>query len=203
MTVSIITDTLTDVARFFEALPDVAAEAAYLAVNESARDALPNARKTMLQQVNFPKGYLNTERLGIRKKANKGNIEAVISGRGRPTSLARFAPGAARGREAYGKPIFVEVRPGHVVRMNSPASAVRAFLVNLKNGNTGLAVRLPKGEELKHSEKAVMLDNNLFLLYGPSVDQVFRGVANDITPDIIADVDRHFTRQFGRLAARG
>jgi len=131
-------------------------------------------------------------------------IEAVIAGRDRPTSLARFAPGAQRPERGQPlRPIIVEVKSGKRVVLNGPRSSARAFLVNLKNGNTGLAVRLPKGETLANSEKAVRLDNNVYLLYGPSVDQVFRGVANDLSPDISAMVSRNFFRQFSRLSARG
>ena len=79
----------------------------------------------------------------------------------------------------------------------------QAFLVRLKNNNIGLAVRLKPGEVLQNSEKAVRLDNNVYLLYGPSVDQVFRSVADDITPSIQQSVSRQFFRQFTRLSSRG
>ena len=76
----------------------------------------------------------------------------------------------------------------------------QAFLVRLKNNNIGLAVRLKPGEVLQNSEKAVRLDNNVYLLYGPSVDQVFRSVADDKTPKILSDVTAEFLRQFARLS---
>jgi hypothetical protein len=196
MTVSVIASALDDLKDYFEALPEIANEAAFLAVNDSARDTLPAARRAMTSQINFPSGYLSTERLGISKKATRNTLEAVISGRDRPTSLARFARGATP-ENSRGRPLSVEVKSGQRTRLR------RAFLVRLRNGNIGLAVRLPPGQTLQNSEKAVRLDNNVYLLYGPSVDQVFRGVAEDLAPDISANVSRNFLRQFARLSTRG
>lgn len=196
MTVAVIASALDDLKSYFEALPDIATEAAFLAVNDTARDTIPTARRAMTSQVNFPKGYLSTERLGIQRKATRNSLEAVIAGRDRPTSLARFAPGATP-ENSKRRPLFVEVKTGQRVKLK------RAFLVRLRNNNIGLAVRLPPGQTLQNSEKAVRLDNNVYLLYGPSVDQVFRGVAEDLTPDISAMVSRNFLRQFARLSTRG
>ncbi len=204
MSVSIIADALNDVERYFEALPELATEAAFLAVNDSARDTVPAARRRIYSQVNFPKGYLTAERLGIKRKANRNVLEAVIAGRDRATSLARFAPGATRlERGQATRQIIVQVKHGKRVVLNGPRSTAKAFIVNLKNGNTGLAVRLPKGQTIQNSEKAVRLDNNVYLLYGPSVDQVFRGVSSDLAPDITEMVSQNFFRQFARLSARG
>jgi hypothetical protein len=89
------------------------------------------------------------------------------------------------------------VKPGVTRKLKN------AFLVNLRNGNTGLAVRLKDGETLQKSDKAVRLDNNLYLLYGPSVDQVMAGVADEVTPDILDNLRKKFLRQFGRVTSRG
>lgn len=196
MTVGVIADALSDVARYFEQLPEIAEQAAFLAINDSADDALPEARREMSKQINFPKGYLNGQRLGVKSRASRRKLEAVIAGRDRPTSLARFAEGATIAN-SKGRPLFVRVKPGKTVKLN------QAFLVRLKNNNIGLAVRLKPGEVLQNSEKAVRLDNNVYLLYGPSVDQVFRSVADDITPSIQQSVSRQFFRQFARLSSRG
>lgn len=194
MTVAIIADALDDLKSYFEALPDVATDAAFLAVNDTARDTIPKARRAMSAQINFPKGYLSDQRLGIKRKATRSTLEAVIAGRDRPTSLARFAQGATP-ENSRGRPLFVNVKgSGKGVRLN------RAFLVRLRNNNIGLAVRLQPGQTLENSEKAVRLDNNVYLLYGPSVDQVFRGVADDMAPDISQMISKNFLRQFARLS---
>lgn len=196
MSVGIIANGLRDLAHYYERLPEATVEAAFLAINDSARDAVPAISRKMITQVAFTRQYLSKERLGIRRKANRNSLEAVISGRDRPTSLARFARGATVAN-SRGKPLFVQVKPGQVRKMP------RAFLVNLKNGNTGLAVRLKPGETLTNSDKAVRLDNNVYLLYGPSIDQVMRGVSEEMGPEIIESVSKKFLRQFGRVTARG
>ena len=54
--------------------------------------------------------------------------------------------------------------------------------------------------KLSNSSAAKLLSNNVYLLYGPSVDQVFRSVADDKTPKILSDVTAEFLRQFARLS---
>jgi hypothetical protein len=194
MTIGIEVNALTDVVRYFEELPGIAEQAAVLAVNQVAeRDGMSAIRTEMRKEINFPKGYLEGDRLRVRKKASRGNIEAIIRGRDRATSLARFAqgqnPGNTRGRGVRGT-----VKPGQTRTLKS------AFMVQLKNGNVGLAVRLKAGQRLENSHAAVRLAENVYLLYGPSVDQVFRGVADNLTPDIANKVTNQFLRQFARLS---
>lgn len=197
MTVAVVADALSDLVKYFEALPEVAVEAAVLAVNDAASGSLSPMRKKVESQVAFPKGYLSPQRLGITKKASKGSIEAVVTGRDRPTSLARFTAPGSNPRNTRGRPLKVTVKPGHTIPLK------RAFLVNLRNGNTGLAVRLPKGQTLDNSTKAVRLDNNVYLLYGPSVDQVLQSVMGEEVPTIGDRVNKEFLRQFARLSTRG
>lgn len=196
MTASVITAGFEELIRYFEDLPGATEEAMMLAINEEARNLVPALKRKMFAQVNFPKEYLNGQRLGVRSKATRKSLEAVISGRDRPTSLARFAPGATVAN-SRGRPLFVSVKPGVTRKLN------KAFLVNLKNGNTGLAVRLKPGEQLAKSDKAVRLDNNLYLLYGPSVDQVMAGVSDELTPDFLDNLRKKFLRQFSRVTSRG
>lgn len=199
MSVSILAKSLLDVADYFDSFPEITEQAAVLAVNDAAEDTLPSVKREMRKQINFPSNYLNPSRLGIRRKAVRGSIEAVISGRDRPTSLARFAEGATP-QNSRGRPIFLKVKNGQVRKLARPDGKPSAFLVNLRSGNIGLAVRLRPGEKLENSEKAVRLDNNVYLLYGPSVDQVLRDVADTETPDIARRVSTNFFRQFARLS---
>lgn len=195
MTVSVIADALADAARFFEQMPEVAERAAALAINSVAvRSSLPEARREMRKQIDFPKGYLEqSDRLYLSKRASKGNLQAVIRGRDRPTSLARFRVPGQTPQNTRGKPLRLQVKPGKTVTVN------KAFLVTLRGGNTGLAVRLKNGQTLRNSDRAIYLGNNVYLLYGPSVEQVFQSVASDIAPKTIDDVADEFLRQFARL----
>lgn len=195
MTVRVFADALKDVRQYFEQLPDIAEQAAVLAINDVAeRTGLTAIRKEMRAEVEFPKGYLeNGDRLRVTQRARKGSLEAMITGRDRATSLARFAPGQnAQNTRGRGVRVKVSSKGGMKV-------LEKAFIVNLKNGNKGLAVRLKPGDQLRNSSKAVKLSGNAYLLYGPSVDQVFRGVADQESGQILNMVSNQFLRQFARL----
>ena len=155
-------------------------------------------RRSILSDVAFPKNYLTDDRIGVTKKATQGDLEAVITSRERPTSLARFAaPGTALGSRAR---IGVRVQ----VKTSRGATTLKqAWLTNLKNGNVGLAVRLKPGQSLSNRYKAVtawLVPDKVALLYGPSVDQVFREVSEKTAPPIARMVTEEFLRQFARLA---
>lgn len=194
MSALIVATGLKEMSRFFEALPDIAEEAAVLAINDTVqREGLTLIKKDMRDQVNFPAGYLEGDRLKPTRFAGRGKLEAVIRGRDRPTSLARFAEGQTPAN-TRGQGVRVRVKRGQTEVLR------KAFLVNLRNGNIGLAVRVKGGESLRNTESAVRLADNLWLLYGPSVDQVLQGVAVDRADEIIDIVGQKFLRQFGRLS---
>lgn len=202
MSVQIIATGLKDMLEYVQAVPELAEEAQALAVNDTARDEEVAIRRDMEAQINFPKGYLSGERYGIRRRATRQLAEAVISGRDRPTSLARFA-GGANVANSRGRPIFVRVKSGQTAKLD------RAFLIELRNGNVGLAIRLPEGQEPDKAYKPVQLTRRggqlepIWLLYGPSVDQVLRGVSADRAPQIAERLQRNFLRQFSRISSRG
>lgn len=188
---------LSDARRYFEELPHIAERAAAMSINQVVeRDGLAMMKTDINSQVAFPTGYLNTDgRLEVTRRAREDNLEAVITARDRPTSLARFAPGQTPQSTRKGG-VTVQVKRGKTTHMK------KAFLVRLKNGNMGLAVRLKPGETLSNKTygKPVMLGKHVFLLYGPSVDQVFQTVAEESLPEIATMVTKEFYRQFARLS---
>lgn len=194
MSVSIVGNFLTEAADFFDSLPDVAEQAAMMAINQvSEREAVPMIRKEIESQVAFPPGYLALEgRLGVTRKATLGNLEAVITGRDRPTSLARFAFGQTP-ENSRGKPITVAVKKGRARRMG------KVFLIRLRNGNIGLATRDEK--VFARAYDPYEIAPGLYLLYGPSVDQVMKSVADDSLTPIGTKLSREFLRQFARLSS--
>lgn len=197
MSVDIIARGLSDMQQYFDNFPTIAAEAAAMAINEvSSGVGLTAIRRDMRSEIEFPPGYIEGERLKLYKRATPTSLEAIIRGRDRPTSLARFAAGQTPSN-TRGRPLSVRVKRGHVRNLQ------RAFMVNLKNGNVGIAVRLKEGEELEKTDGAIRLANNVYLLYGPSVEQVFRGVATDNTPFIADNVRRRFVHHFSRRVRRG
>jgi hypothetical protein len=201
---------LSDWSKYFEALPQAARTAARLAVNQTAeRQGLKLARDAMLQQVAWPTGYLteliNSEpRFGIAKRATNDSLVASLRGRFQPTSLARFTRQQVarrttrRSARARAAGITVMINPG------KPVTLKRAFLINLRNGNRGLAIRLRPGEVLANTIGAKLITSGplkgVALLYGPSVEQVFRTVATDITPELQTYLETEFLRQFIRLS---
>jgi hypothetical protein len=185
---------LEDVRRFFDELPDVAEDAAVFAINDVVvGEGMVAIRREMREQIDFPAGYLEAGRLRVGKRARRGTLEASIRGRDRATSLARFA-GGQTSANTRGRGVQVKVKRGQTRVLR------KGFIVDLKNGNRGVAVRLKPGESMRNSDKAVRLDDNVYLLYGPSVDQVFKGVAVDVAPQMTVALSRRFFHHFTRFA---
>lgn len=172
------------------------------AMNDTASRSRTMSARAAREQVNFPASYLSpsAKRLWVKTKARRNALMTVIEGRGDPTSLARFTkqkPLSGGARHKGGK-INVTVKPGQT------KAIPRAFLLRLRNGNIGLAVRT-EGEPPKGAWKPRSLGRNLWLLYGPSVDQVLssvkngNGVYDDITPETLAYLEKEFFRQMEYL----
>lgn len=157
----------------------------------------------ILTQINFPDNYLNPaqKRLFVAQRATTAKPEAIIRARGRPTSLARFVTGFTPGE----KGVNLSVKRGRNTRIKN------AFMIKLPAGagsidtkfNMGLAIRLKKGETLENKRNVVRMSKGLYLLYGPSVDQVFlnatggragQGVLTEMTPDLLDDMQDEFLR---------
>jgi len=184
-------------------MPQVTKKAAKLAINTVAqRSGMTLIKRTMESEIDFPSGYLNGDRLKVTKLANENNLEAVIEGRKRATSLARFAAGSAINGKAG---VTVKVKKGRSTFLK------RAWLVKLRKGasmtedqyNVGLAVRVNAGERIvdkRTTHQSWLVPGKVALLYGPSVDQVFRSVADETTPEIAQLLNNEFTRQFLRLS---
>lgn len=168
--------------------------AAYRAINKATDRGRAAAAREMLKQVNFPHSYLrgSNSRLRVSQKATADRLEGVITGRQRPTSLARFVAGpksSARG-------IRVQVKPGRSKIIKN------AFLMPLRAGNSdtgpnsnlGLAVRTRRGQRPVGAYKPTQVSDNLWLLYGPSVDQVFKTVREDVSPGVEEALENEFLR---------
>lgn len=198
MSVVIDIEGVANLSEYFAAVPGIAAQALSLSLNDTARGtALKAARRDITAQVNFPEGYLTAERLGVTEFATPTKLRAVITGRDRPTSLARFAKVTTGVKGAV-----VTVHPGRT------RTIPRGFLVGLNRGvvaggNVGFAIRLGKGETVRNIREfnPIEIFPDVFLLYGPSVNQVFGTVADDIKPEVASALRTEFLRQFDRLLA--
>lgn len=167
--------------------PEKIARFAAMAINKGTARARTKSAEQIRREVDFPASYLRGEnsRLSIAKKASADSLEGVVRGRHRATSLARFVrennPASARKQGG----LTIQVKPGEARFVKG------AFLVKLRAGssktdtkyNLGVAIRLKPGQRPRNSRAAVQLDNNVWLLYGPSVDQVFQSVREDVSPE--------------------
>lgn len=168
--------------------------AAQRAINKTVDTTRTLSAKRIREQVAFPANYLAPSggRLSVVKKASTGDLSATIRGRFRPTSLARFVQGTPR----RGQAVQVAVSPGMARFMR------RAFLIKLPAGSTktdtkfnlGLALRLKPGETIQNKREAIKMASGLYLLFGPSVDQVFRTVAQDVSGPAADQLETEFLR---------
>ena len=174
-------------------------------INKTADRARTLAAQPIREQVAFPASYLapSAKRLFVSTKATKASpFEAVISGRDRPTSLARFTnqKPLGGGQRHRGGQVAVTVKPG--VRRYIK----RAFLITLNNSNVGLAVRTDGGPP-NNAYAPKEIGKNLWLLYGPSVDQVLSAASNgggiyeEIVPETLDFLNDEFNRQLDLLNA--
>lgn len=162
------------------------------AINKVIASARTGAARRIRQQVDLPASYLNRpDRLGVTKKATRGDLEARITGRHRPTALARYAAGGRVGGQRGAR---VMVKPGLATFLP------KAFFVNLRSGNTdtkgnlGLAIRLPAGQRPDRAYKPTELGRGAWLLYGPSIDQTFDDVALEMAPGVADQLETEFLR---------
>lgn len=154
------------------------------AINKAADRTRTSSDKAIREGLNFPARYLS-ERLTVTQRAAGTSLQAKISGRDRPTSLARFASNRS---QQPGKP-GVRVQVGEGAKLMQ-----RAFLMKLANGNLGLAMRLKEGERIANKKQLVKVGKGLYLLYGPSIDQAFSTVIPGQEEGTAQFLEREFLR---------
>lgn len=173
----------------FDEVPEAINIAAVRALNKTSLRARAEAGRGIRRQLALPARYVSGQdsRLRVTKKATGGDLETIVGAEQRATSLARFAGGRQRKRG-----VRVTVKPGVARYLKS------AFLMPLRRGaagtgNVGLAVRTD-GTKPSGAYKPKQLRNNLWLLYGPSVDQAFATVREDIADDTADFLEYEFNR---------
>lgn len=171
-------------------VPGQVRKAAMRAVNRATTKGRSASGRAIRNQVNLPAGYLTgaTGRLELSKPASQSSLERDITGRRRPTSLARYVSGGSKSRG-----VRVTVKPGAAKYIR------RGFVMKLRSGasesnNKGLAIRTDGGAPAG-SFKAKKINDNLWLVYGLSVDTLFRRVIDEVSPGIADDMEAEFWRQ--------
>jgi hypothetical protein len=191
---------------FSEQLRQLGASADRIAaqpINAGAEYAHDIGRSAMLDEIAFPTGYIDSGgRFFVSKQATTKNLEARISARDRATSLARFVVG---NHQPYKRGV-VRVR----VKRKGTATPMRgAWLTGVNSGNRGLAVRA-RGGRIPGRRKGVAglpvlrsdKSGTSYLLYGPSVNQAFKGVGDDIKPKLNTFMAKDFSRRFQAATRR-
>lgn len=186
---------LDKLGEYVGSIPEKQRKAAVAALNKAADRGRTMGARNILDELNFPANYLNpsTQRLSVTKRAQGDKLEATITGRARPTSLARFVLGNPQPRN--NDPIDVAVKRGKgSVRLE------RAFVVNLRSGNSetkgniGLAVRTSGGQKPRAALKPKPFGNGAYLLYGLSVSQVWKRIRHEISPDVADFAAKEYDR---------
>lgn len=161
------------------------------AVNLGARKGRTESSKAIRSEIAFKAAYVN-ERLKVTKKANRFDKSATITGRDRSTQLIRFSTPKSieklRDRKGKTKKQIARMRARVRVKKGGALKKVKYFWVPLRNGNEGIAYRVG-GKFATGSDK-------FKVVYGPSVDQAFSNVFDDVEPVIYRTIDEELGRQF-------
>lgn len=205
MSVQIRMHGLDSAEKYIREFPAASRQAKILAVNDTARYGARRGSEAIRKEVAFSRGYLgdasnSNSKLRITRLARGSDAEAIISAREVPTSLARFATGAASfGKRDRGPRVKVraggsskQIKGGFFVKLRAGTGSDDAF-------NIGLAVRLKPGERVRNKRQMKSFGKGLYLLYAPSVAQVFDTVRDDIAEDVGVHLETEFLRQFERL----
>ena len=184
-----------------EALGAAVEPAAALALNEAARYGRRLGSEQIRREVNLKAGYIDAGRLQVTRRADASNLEAVITARDRPTSLARFGQGAPRfGAQRVAPRVRVKASGGSSTLKRGFYLRLRRgnSVVSSENANIGLAIRLKEGERVENKSQMASIGDGVYLLYAPSVGQVFRGVSERIAEDVGIQAANRFAHHIGR-----
>ena len=151
------------------------------AVNHAATKARTMGAALIRDEAKLPATYVN-ERLRVDMRASASDPTAMVSGRGRATQLSRFgAKQLTTKAKLPGKRRLagtrVEVKPGQQKVMPG------AWLMKLKGGNVGVVTRTGTGRD------------DYKVHYGPSVDQLWRDIREQIVPEVSDLMLAEFIRQ--------
>ena len=171
---------------------DNANKAASMTLNDTARWARTRLKSQMQADIRLTESAFTGKRLYVAEFANPGHLQVTVRGDKQGYSLSRFA---------VDKPVRLARSPLLQIKRGGPAVQVkRGFFLPAPNGALGLAVRtngpLAKGKGRK-------VGPNLYILFGPSPDQMMRRLAPELVPSVQQHVLVEFNRQINRLINNG
>lgn len=185
-------------ASFVARTPEVAAEAAKLAVGDAAEWGRNLSKREMASAVNLPADALAGRRFRISQRPTTANPEAVISADNNPLGLSRFVVSQKARGAAHPK---VRILVGGATKSFSDPDikGSYSFLIPTPGGADGVGLALRTKEPLRNSQAARKIGRDLYLLSGPSVNQMFGQLMPTIVPRVEAKLQTEFARQYERL----
>lgn len=185
-------------AEFVARTPEVAAEAAKLAVGDAAEWGRNLSKREMVSAVNLPADALAGRRFRISQRPTTANPEAVISADNNPLGLSRFVVSQKARGAAHPK---VRILVGGATKSFSDPDikGSYSFLIPTPGGADGVGLALRTKEPLRNSQAARKIGRDLYLLSGPSVNQMFGQLMPTIVPRVEAKLQTEFARQYERL----
>mgnify|MGYP001156600531 CR=1 FL=1 len=170
---------LNEAKEAFAELPVKLRSALIASINNVVPNAHSLAVEKITEQVALTKGYVKS-RLYISQRASNTDPMAVISGRVRSTQLRRYG----------GKQLFSAAKLPGKRRLAGTSVGVKtggsqqvlkhAWIIKLKYGEQSAGAGLTMGI----AQRTGSGRDDYRILYGPSVDQVFRDVKDEIRPDV-------------------
>jgi hypothetical protein len=179
-----------DVRRF----GDKANLAAQLAINDTLAWSRTRLKVQMKAQINLTESAFSGKHFFISQYARRGSLQGVLSAGTQGYSLSRFSVEKPR---VGVKGVSVQVAGGAVRKIN------RGFFIRAPNGALGLAIRSKAQPTGSRGAKESRKHKGLWILFGPSPDQLMRRLAPDSLPDVGRHVGAEYARQLNRLISNG
>lgn len=178
--------------RYIARLGDGANKAAVMAVNDTADWARTRIKRQMQAEVTLAESAFANRQFYVSRRANTADLQAVLTASRQPYSLSRFKVGDVGFGPSAG-PVKVRIKAG-----GSTVNLKRAFYVRAPNGAVGIAVR--SKQPLDNSRGARRIKGtDVYVLFGPSPDQLMRRLAPASVPDVENYLNREFSRQIVRV----
>lgn len=184
-------------ATYLQRTPEVAQEAAKLAVSDTADWGKNMAARMFTSTVNLPADALAARRFRVSQRPTSARPEAIISADNNPLGLSRFVVGAKKPGAPH--PRTQVLVGGSVKQWSAPGGDNYAFLIPTPNGAAGVGLAIRTKGALRNSKAARQIGRNLYLLSGPSVNQMFAQLMPAIVPRVEAKLQAEFQRQYSRL----
>lgn len=172
--------------RHFEFVGGNVDDAMRIAINKTTPKIRTLSSVKIRAQVRLSAAYVK-DKLTIRR-ATRAKLSGAISAEKRGLLLTKFSTDAQASSDGirWLRPpvvpsggIRVKVKPGGATKKVSPGAGSKPFYIVLKNSHAlGIARRIGSGR------------NDIEVLHGPSISQVYNDVRNDVAPEAGAELTR-------------